>query len=98
MQRSCHDLEIDERHLELLVFPNPIQGSFDLNLFSFEEGDAQLTIRNLLGQVIDQQTLVVEKGINSFKSNFRAGTPTGQYALEVRMGHKFSTLKVFKSN
>ena len=98
MQRSCHDLQIRERHLELLVFPNPTEGNFDLTLFSFDEGDANLVIRNLLGQVIDRQTLVLEKGINSIKSNFRSGTPTGQYSLEVRMGHEFSTLKVFKKN
>ena len=96
MQRSCHDLEIEERHLEMLIFPNPVLHDYDLTLFSFSEGDANLTIRNMLGQIIEQQTLPLEKGVNSFKSSLRSGLPVGHYTFEVQMEHEAETIKVFK--
>ncbi len=98
MQRSCHDLEIEEKHLEMLVFPNPIQDSYDLTLFSFEKGEALMTVRNLLGQVIETQMLPLEKGVNTFKSHMRSGLPVGHYTFEVQLDHKSKSIKVFKKD
>ena len=96
MQQTCNKIEIAERHLEILVAPNPIQGEYQLNIFSFEEGEANLVIRNLLGQVVQQQDLSVVHGLNSFQRNMSSGIPTGHYTLEVIMGHHTNTIKVYK--
>jgi hypothetical protein len=96
MTRTCNDVEIEEKHLETLVFPNPISGSFDLTMFSFENGKATMTIRNMMGQELVSKALELKNGVNTFDEYLNSNIPPGQYTLQVQMGYELSTTKIFK--
>ena len=56
MERKCHKINIEERHLALNIAPNPILSNFDLHVYSFESGTAQMVITDLMGREIISRT------------------------------------------
>lgn len=96
MVRTCRTVDIRERHLELLVYPNPIESEYDITIFSFEEGTANLFTTDLLGQIVNQEPVHLYKGINTISLSLNSGLPRGIYNLQISLGHRQNTIKVFK--
>ncbi len=96
MIRTCRTVDIRERHLELLVYPNPIESDYDITIFSFEEGTANLFTTDLLGQIVNQEPVHLYKGINTISLSLNSGLPRGIYNLQITLGHRQNTIKVFK--
>jgi hypothetical protein len=78
----------DPKSLHIAAFPNPSQGSFTVKVGgSIEsEGDKQLQISNVLGDVIHQQTIESEATISDLSS--------GVYIVKVSMGENAVTKKL----
>lgn len=98
MERKCHKIEIDERHLALNVAPNPIRSNFDLHVYSFERGTARLILTDVMGREVLDTPLHMERGVNTFSMNLNSGVPIGFYNLQLKMGERFNTQKVLKVN
>jgi hypothetical protein len=98
MERKCHKINVQERHLALNIAPNPIRSNFDLHIYSFESGNARMIISDLMGKEIMSRTLPLDLGINSFNLHLDSGIPTGLYNLSVEMGQRFSAGKFLKVN
>ncbi|NND33574.1 MAG: T9SS type A sorting domain-containing protein, partial [Saprospiraceae bacterium] len=96
MERKCHKIVIEEKHLALKVSPNPVRSEINLDMFSFEEGDANVIISDMLGNRVIQVKIPVEKGINSFNLNVAQNLPTGFYNIHVHMNQRFNALKLLK--
>lgn len=98
MERKCHKIELDERHLAINIAPNPVRSDFELHVFSFENGTARLIMTDLMGKEVINMALPLDNGINSFHLNLDSGTPTGFYNLQVKMGERFNVEKILKVN
>jgi peroxidase len=94
--QACYTLDIPTNHLELLIYPNPVVTDFDLAIFSYEEGDADMLIINHLGQVVDNQTLGISKGTNSFSINLTGNYPPGVYQIIVELEQRSNAVKFLK--
>ncbi|HEX8545369.1 MAG TPA: sugar-binding protein [Cytophagaceae bacterium] len=75
-----------ENEMSMTVYPNPNKGNFTVNVAN---GQGELKISNLLGEVVQKQTL---DQVNS--SVKVAGLTSGIYILEVNNGAKVSTQKI----
>lgn len=96
MERKCHKIEIEERHLALNVAPNPIRSDFDLNVYSFETGTARLILTDIMGREVLNMPLSLDLGVNTFNLNIGSGVPVGFYNLQLKMGQRSNTQKVLK--
>ena len=94
--RTCYSLDITTNHLELLVFPNPILSDFDLAVFSYREGKADMIISNHLGQIVDMQTLDISKGTNLFSMNLSADFPPSLYQIRIELEQQSNAVKFLK--
>ncbi|MEX2591036.1 MAG: PKD domain-containing protein [Chitinophagales bacterium] len=65
------------------IYPNPNQGSFNLELQAQTSGVVQFKITNILGEVIDHRQLSVSSGTQSFFIN-NSGLSTGIYFVELQ--------------
>src|SRR5690606_30559235 len=67
----------------LAVFPNPNKGTFTLECSNIWQQQVQAELRNVLGQIVWQQTLPVENG--KLQQVVRtSGLSKGVYYLQVR--------------
>lgn len=96
MERTCHKIEIEDKHLAITVAPNPIQEDFDLHIYAFERGDAQVIVSDIMGREIIHIPVFLDRGINSFNLNLDSGMPIGFYNLEVHQGLRFNAKKILK--
>jgi peroxidase len=97
MERTCHKIEIEEKHLAITVAPNPIQEDFNLHIYAFERGDAQVIVSDIMGREIMRIPVFLDRGINSFNLNLASGMPIGFYNLEVHQGLRFNAQKILKA-
>ncbi len=98
MIRTCHVVHVEERHLDVNAFPNPIRDNVTLTIFSFEDGEAELSITNLLGQQVQRRQIDLAKGINNFQFPVNSALQPGIYNLYLEMGARNNTIKLFKRN
>jgi hypothetical protein len=59
--------EIDAMQGEVLVYPNPNNGQFNISYNALNEGDFQVNIYNMVGQVVFTQSYGADFGLNSIK-------------------------------
>lgn len=98
MERTCNDIEIEQRHLEMLAYPNPVRTNFDLSLYSFEEGEGSLTIQNMLGATVYRRNVEIQKGTNEFFVALNGNLPVGFYTVQMKMGERRNALKLLRVN
>ena len=76
-QGLWNEIGIKENTLsKMKLFPNPTSGSVTINLLSKVQGDATLTVTNLMGQLVYNQTVNLEYGATQLMidcSDFTSG-------------------------
>lgn len=97
MNRICKVNVVDEQHLSLVVGPNPVVDNYQLTIFAFDEGPAEVFIADMLGRVIQRESLSIRRGSNDVAMKFSRAAPRGIYSLTVRMGEFENTTKVVRS-
>ena len=78
---------------DLVVYPNPGNGIFDLSFRSREEGDLLIEVRDLQGR------LTYERSLSNFRGYFQddldlSGASSGIYFLTIRVGDRSATKKL----
>jgi len=68
---------------ELIVYPNPTNGMFTLNIYSNTTGSIQMDLVNSAGQVVKQKQLR-NHGIQITEQLDISGLPNGMYYLVAR--------------
>jgi len=97
MEKKCHKVEVDAEHLAIHAYPNPIQGDFHLNLYSFAAEDAEMVIVDLMGKKIASMKLSVDKGANNYYLNLGPNIPPGMYNLQIHQGQLFKAIKILRA-
>jgi hypothetical protein len=88
--------ETTQAGLQAELFPNPARDAFALSFPETLPGEATATLRNQIGQVVEQRQL--KPGDVTTEWNV-SGLPSGLYFMEVRQeGVKPQVLRVVKSN
>ncbi|MBS1737782.1 MAG: T9SS type A sorting domain-containing protein, partial [Bacteroidetes bacterium] len=65
------------------VFPNPFMNNFTASFTANKNADAQLTLRNSVGQPVMTKTIKVSKGSNSINVSGLPALSTGMYYLSI---------------
>ena len=81
----------------MVVGPNPVVDNYELTIFAFDEGPAEVFIADMLGRVIQRESLTIRRGSNDVAMRFPRAAPRGIYSLTVRMGEFENTTKVVRS-
>lgn len=79
--------------IRLDVFPNPSAGLFTVEVVSPKNMEAQLTVRNVLGEIIENQMVSIAGGANKLPLNL-SGVASGVYFVEVRSEGKLAVMRV----
>lgn len=80
-----------ESDLSLSVFPNPNQGKFNLQLNNITVPTAEVTVTDLLGRVVLQQSVAARsQGLQELE----IPAVKGMYLLQVKAGNQTSTRKI----
>lgn len=80
---------------ELVVFPNPTKGDFNLTVSNYYIGEVVVVIKNSLGQEVKTQHLNKTEGSQSFQINLNGSS--GMYFAEVIMGNQKSSVRFIKN-
>lgn len=80
---------------ELSVFPNPVSDQLFVTLETPLPQDGQITLSNLLGQVIYQEQIPAGSVLNAHGIDAR-DLPTGMYVLTLRAGEQQFSTKLVK--
>ena len=87
---------VDIETIDLEVYPNPTSNNLFINVAALDNGKADLQITDLLGQVIQQQSLDVSEGMNTFEFNLNEGLASGIYLVTLRMDNRMGRQKIYK--
>jgi hypothetical protein len=79
--------------INITVYPNPNNGTFNVSFNSSEAGDAKITLMDLSGRVIYEKLFNVEVGNNELPIELQAYT-AGAYVLQLKQGNERQTVKV----
>ena len=91
--------EANGRSLELVsVYPNPFNSYFKLDFDAPLDGNAQVSITNMSGNVVYQTEVDVWQGRNTFNYSEGAYLAHGYYLLAIKMNGEVVTQKVSKTN
>ena len=69
--------------LNASIFPNPINESSRIKIYSKESSDLNLTMYDNLGHVLWTRKVSVEAGNSIVETNFFKGLPTGTYNIKI---------------
>jgi len=69
------------------TFPNPSSGEFNFSIYSKNEDLIEVNLYNNLGQLIKNQKLLVNEGINLFKRTF-SYLNKGNYTIQINSSNK----------
>lgn len=78
----------------LQVFPTVIQSNATISINSQAAGSAQMNLVSYSGQLVQQQTLRLNKGTNSFAFTRSSHIPAGQYILSLVVAEQQLTTRV----
>ncbi|GAB3841140.1 hypothetical protein GCM10028821_47450 [Hymenobacter jeollabukensis] len=79
------------------VFPNPFVDALHLTATSVEAGQGQLTLLDLAGRVVRQQTSTLDAGVNGLTLSYLNGLPAGVYVVRFApVGGQAQTTRVQK--
>lgn len=84
---------INNSILDMLIYPNPNNGDFTLRLKLEQESAVELTVFNMLGQVIHQETIVADDIEKKFSLKHLR---PGMYFVRARAGKDTRTEKFIK--
>lgn len=89
----CLSINESSSLFEIEVNPNPSQGEFTIEFYSIDNSDYNLSITNVLGQIVYSKTIHAVSGIN--KSSVDLSTQTaGNYTLHLSGISKLSVKKI----
>ncbi len=77
------------------IFPNPIQNPFTVYLHDFKQESADLTLHNMLGQLIYKQSIKLINGAEFLQLNW-SYLSKGEYILKITTGDYKYTKKLLK--
>jgi len=78
---------------ELVVYPNPNRGNFEINLSMSETGDAEILMIDITGREIMKRSVSVNIGGNTIPVDI-SGWSSGVYMLRVSIGNETKTVRV----
>ena len=83
----------DGHNIKLSVFPNPTEGTFNLELTSPLFLPSSISIFDIYGKEIVKDKITLQKGLNSFNYTIEN---TGFYVIEVTIGNKTYRTQIVK--
>lgn len=83
----------EENVSELVVYPNPNNGRFNLQFTNFQEHALQLTIVNQQGQVIWQDNILLSDGFGLFEVSKPLNMNPGYYILVAQSSNGMKSMK-----
>jgi hypothetical protein len=83
---------------KLFVFPNPAKGNFTLTFNSNNSGKGFVIVTDMLGRLIINQEIEINKGLNSRLFNIPNNILAGAYNIQLRTSDKYETFKVLFEN
>lgn len=91
---TCKEFQIDfpagiavtDRKEGVTVYPNPTNGLLTVNLNSQQSEKATVTVYNLFGQKLSEETFVIKQGENIFNLRFTGVAAAGVYRLNIKTG------------
>lgn len=86
---------IDLLKEKISVSPNPFHNDLEIAIDTEESGDAQITINNMLNQLVFNETFEIHPGANVLKIN--PNITTGIYILRVTIAGKTVVQKIIKN-
>jgi hypothetical protein len=88
---------IDEikSHFNFTMSPNPTQGALKVNIENHESGHAQVQVLNLMGQMINQQSVNVSQANSSIAVDLSDFSP-GVYFIRLKINDMSVTQRVIK--
>jgi F5/8 type C domain/Secretion system C-terminal sorting domain len=82
---------------KVLIYPNPSSGIFNFNYTSISDGFLKVTVSDIIGKIIFEQSVLVKVGFNKFDLNL-ANKDLGTYFIDLRNGDNIKREKVLISN
>lgn len=86
-------IELLSSSLETLVFPNPSDGVFNLNIFHPGTGTAEVSVYDLNGRKLFSKQFRVTLNSNQFKLDL-TGYPKGMYVLRINLNGSVLSQKI----
>lgn len=86
-------IELLSSSIETLVFPNPSEGVFNLNIFHPDEGNADVSVFDLNGRKLFSKQFRVTLYSNQFDIDL-AGYPKGMYILRINLNGSALSQKI----
>lgn len=79
------------------VGPNPFKDNFRMQFYSEDAKEADLMMMNLSGQIVHQEKINCNQGINQYTFNDNSGLSPGTYILTILTADSKVTQKVIKN-
>lgn len=79
------------------VFPSPFSDTFTVLLNSSRNTNVEVTLTDMNSRVIHRETIIGEKGSNSYKYENNENIPKGIYFINITSSGKTTTRKIIKS-
>ena len=89
--------ELEEENLNLIVYPNPIQETFNVSVYTSSPGNGILQIVDMLGRVILERPLDFLQGINTFNISEPISLTKGIYNVLVIKDNQIGSFKITRS-
>ena len=86
---------INQVETNITFFPSPSSGNFTLQFPDANNGIAEITIFNILGNSVYSEELKTISGTNKLNININ-GLPDGIYLLRATIGENFYSAKIIK--
>ena len=83
-------------HLESALFPNPVENSTILKVYSESESDLSIRIMNIEGRIVKTINTSVVEGDNFIPIKLESDMSKGVYNLLIETGPRFSIVKMVK--
>ena len=89
--------DVDNPKSTLLVYPNPFDGVFTIDLFMSKfTTDAQLSIYDITGRRLLQRSLSLHQGANILQISEAANWPSGTYLIRIEANDEQLTKKIIR--
>ena len=85
---------VDRATLKLAVYPNPVQGSFNLDFQLDQGGSADVQIINLMGQTLQTKKIDTFVGSNTVKMEVDESLTNGIYQVMISKDDKYGVHKL----
>ncbi|WP_236976027.1 peroxidase family protein [Membranihabitans maritimus] len=95
---KCLELEVEEKHLSGIVFPNPVVNEMDISVFSRIEGAAEMKIMDTYGKTIETQRVELAPGRNILHCRINKQLSAGMYFIRIQQNNKTGLIKFIKSS